>query len=323
MQIFGTIVAAVLLLWLLASMKTSRPDGTLLKTHPYRRLMFYIMPTRSESVVFFERKIDATALQAFVARSRTEFDANLTHAAVAAAAIALRVTGRVNRFTVGRRLYQRKGQWMTFAMKRKKTGAGFDHAAKLATVKIDFREGESYGDFAGRINGLITENRSGKKTTADKEYTLFNLLPRPLLELAARSLGWLDYYNLLPSFFIRPDPMYTSIFIANLGTLKMDAGFHHLYEYGTCSLFVMMGQIREEPTVVDGEVVVRPMISLRFTYDERIDDGLNARFGVDALARVLSEPERWLGCLEGAEHQGAMWPRSDWETEDGHFQVRD
>ena len=117
--------------------------------------------------------------------------------------------------------------------------------------------------------------------------------------------------------------MYTSIFIANLGTLKMDAGFHHLYEYGTCSLFVMVGQISEEPVVVDGEVVIRPMISLRFTYDERIDDGLNARFGVDALARVLSEPERWLGGVEGADHQGAMWPRTDWESEDGHFQVRD
>ena len=78
MEIFATIAAVVLVLWLLASMKTSRPDGTLLKTHPYRRPMFYIMPTRSESVVFFERKIDATALQAFVTKSRTELDANLT-----------------------------------------------------------------------------------------------------------------------------------------------------------------------------------------------------------------------------------------------------
>ena len=181
----------------------------------------------------------------------------------------------------------------------------------------------SFADFAGRINSFITENRSGKKTTADKEFSIFNALPRPLLALAARSLGWLDYYNVLPGLFIKTDPMYTSMFMANLGTLKMDAGFHHLYEYGNCPIFVMIGQINEEPTVVNGEVVVRPMINLRFTFDERIDDGLNARFGVDALARVLSEPERWLGGVSGAAHQGAMWPRSDWESADGTHQIRD
>ena len=157
---------------------------------------------------------------------------------MAAVGIGLRVTDRMNRFTVGRRLYQRKGRYLTFAMKRKKSAEGFDHKAKLATVKLEFVDGESFGDFAGRINALITENRSGKKTTADKEFSLFNALPRPLLELAARGLGWLDYYNLLPGFFIKTDPMYTSIFIANLGSLKMDAGFHHLYEYGTCPIFI-------------------------------------------------------------------------------------
>ena len=315
------VLAVLLVLWLLASLKTSRPDGTILKVHPYRRLMFFIMPTRSESVVFFERKIDATAMLSFVEKARGEFDANMTHTAVAAAAIALRVTDRMNRFTVGRRLYQRKGRWMTFAMKRKKTGEGFDRTAKLATVKLEFVDGESFPDFAARINDLITENRSGKKTTADKEFSLFNSLPRPLLGLAARALGWLDYYNLLPGLFIKTDPMYTSIFMANLGSLGMDAGFHHLYEYGTCPLFIMIGNVREEPCVVDGEVVIRPMVNLRFTFDERIDDGLNARFGIDAFVRVLSDPERWLGGVSGA-YSGPMWPRQDWESEDGFFQVR-
>ena len=321
MEILATIGGVLFVVWVLASMKTSRPDGTILKVHPYRRLMFYIMPTRSESVVFFERKIDATNLLVFTAQAREQFDANLTHITVAAAAMALRVTDRMNRFTVGRRLYQRKGRWMTFAMKRKKSADGFDHTAKLATVKLEFVDNESFADFTGRINDLITVNRSGKKTTTDKEFSLFNALPRPLLELAARALGWLDYYNLLPGLFIRTDPMYTSIFMANLGSLKMDAGFHHLYEYGTCPLFIMVGQIHDEPTVVEGEVVVRPMVNLRFTFDERIDDGLNGRFGIDALIRVLSDPQRWLGGVEGA-HQGPMWPRTDWESEDGLYQVR-
>ena len=322
MEIFAVVAGGLFVLWVLASMKTGRPDGAMLKVHPYRRLMFYIMPTRAESVVFFERKIDVTALLAFVARARGEFDANLTHTTVAAAAIALRVTDRMNRFTVGRRLYQRKGRWMTFAMKRKKTTDGFDRKARLATVKLEFVDGESFVDFTRRINDLITENRSGKKTTTDKEFSLFNALPRPLLELSARALSWLDYYNLLPGFFIKTDPLFTSVFMANLGSLKMDAGFHHLFEYGTCPLFIMVGQVHDEPTVEDGQVVIRPMVNLRFTFDERIDDGLNARFGIDAFVRILGDPEQWLGGIEGA-HQGPMWPRTDWASEDGLYKVRE
>ena len=323
MNILGMIAGGLFVLWVLASMKTSRPDGSLVSVHPYRRLMFYIMPTRSESVVFQERKVDATEILAYLKKARPELGANMTHVAVAAAAIAIRVSDRVNRFTVGRRLYKRHGQWMTFAMKRKKSEEGFNYKTKLATVKLDFRDEESFSDFTERINGKITENRSGKKTSADKEYSLFNLLPRPLLEFAARGLLWLDYYNLLPGFFIKSDPMFTSIFIANLGSLDMDAGYHHLYEYGTCSLFMMMGRVNQEPVVIDGEVVIKPMVSLRFTYDERVDDGINAKIAVDALVRVLKEPERWLGGVEGAEHQGPMWPRSNWESADGQFKVRE
>ena len=46
-----------------------------------------------------------------------------------------------------------------------------------------------------------------------------------------------------------------------------------------------------------------PVLPLRFTYDERIDDGLNARFGMKSVVRVLSDPARWLGCLDADEAQ--------------------
>ena len=48
---------------------------------------------------------------------------------------------------------------------------------------------------------------------------------------------WLDSVNLLPGSFIHPDPMYASMFIANLGSVKLESAFHHLYEYGNIPLF--------------------------------------------------------------------------------------
>ena len=104
--------------WLALHARTRRPDGDLLSVHPYRRLMFYIMPTRT-SQVYFERLIDARPLLAYLDEARTRFGANVTHAAVAASAAGLASTPRMNRFVAGRRLYQRQGTFMTFSMKRK------------------------------------------------------------------------------------------------------------------------------------------------------------------------------------------------------------
>ncbi|MBW2253746.1 MAG: hypothetical protein JRI25_04020, partial [Deltaproteobacteria bacterium] len=41
-------VAILLVLWVLAEMKTSRPDGDLIKVHPYRRMLTFVMPKRNE-----------------------------------------------------------------------------------------------------------------------------------------------------------------------------------------------------------------------------------------------------------------------------------
>ena len=78
----------------------------------------------------------------------------------------------------------------------------------------------------------------------------------------------------------------------------LDAGFHHLYEYGTIPIFLVLGGLHRAPVVLeDGSVTSREVFKLRYTYDERIDDGLNARFGIDTAKRVLEHPFEELGCV--------------------------
>ena len=143
----------------------------------------------------------------------------------------------------------------------------------------------------------IKVERSEKKTYADKEFDLFKLIPRPRMGGAQKLLSGLDYYNLLPGGFIKGDAMYTSIFVANLGSVGMDPGYHHLYEWGNCPLFMMVGRITERPVVEDGEIVVRKQMHVRWSFDERIDDGLSANYGINAVKRALENPYEYLGCL--------------------------
>ena len=58
-------------------------------------------------------------------------------------------------------------------------------------------------------------------------------LPGPLIRLPLAIARLADYFGLLPRKMIDADPLYASVFIANLGSINYPAGFHHLWEYGT------------------------------------------------------------------------------------------
>ncbi|MCC6747539.1 MAG: 2-oxo acid dehydrogenase subunit E2 [Deltaproteobacteria bacterium] len=290
------VVGVLFVLWVLLNLKTSRPDATLIpRIHPYRTMMFHIMPTRNESVVYFDTVVDAEKLLAYLEATKAKFHCDVTHCLVAACMFGMKHNPSMNRFTKGERIYQRKGTWISFSMKRQK----LNKAAKLVAVKMEARDEENFEQLCARINGSIKEERSDKVTSADKEYNLLTSLPRPLLKLGVRLFRWMDYYNILPGSFIRFDPMYCSIFIANLGSVGMAPGYHHLYEWGTASLFMMVGRIEERAVVKDGQIVIQKCLPIRFTYDERADDGLTAGHGINSAVRVLEDPFTYLGCVKG------------------------
>lgn len=297
--------AGIALFFLLLQFKTSRPDGVVEKVHPYRRMVPIIMRTRNESAVYFDGTIRADKLEAYLDQAKEQFGANVTHVAVAAINLTLGANPRMNRFIAGRRIYKRNGRWITFSMKRQKGNA----EAKLGVVKLQMTDGETFPELVGRINGQIKHERSGEKTSMDKELALFGLVPTSALRVAFRVFLSLDYFGLLPWWFMKGDGMFTSIFLANLGSVGMPPGYHHLYEWGNAPIFVMLGATEERAIVEDGQVVAARVMPVRFSYDERIDDGVTARDGITTFISVLEDPEKWLGGLEGGTSPGPMWPR--------------
>jgi hypothetical protein len=288
------LVAALVAIVVLLNLKTSRPDGEYLgRLHPYRKLMLYIMPTRNESVVYYDDQVRVDRLLEYVEKARERFHVDVTHCIVGAVANGIRENPSMNRFAVGHRLYQRKGIWITFSVKRQKLG----RKAKLSVVKREIPETQTFHELVTSLNADIKVERSDAKTYMDKEVGMLSRIPRPVLRLGVKLLKTLDYYNLLPGSFIKNDGMYTSLFAANLGSLGMKAGYHHLYEWGTCPLFMMIGKIEERPVVKDGQLTTERVMPVRFTFDERTEDGLNAGYGIATMVRTLEHPFELLGCL--------------------------
>jgi hypothetical protein len=277
-----------------------RADGDYVEKVPaYRRIMPFIMPTRTESAVYFEQKIDATRGLAYLAQWNARFpDQKITflHLLMYGAIKALAERPRLNRFTMGGYLYQRRGIWVSYSAKK-----AFDDEAPIVVLKQKFEPGLSFPDMVAQMYGVLREGRSDKKSHVDKELELFLKAPAPVLRLGARLLRWLDAWNLLPGVFVEKDPMYASVFIANLGSVKLDSAYHHLYEYGTIPLFAVLGRLHD--TVApnpDGTVSVRPEVSIKWSYDERVDDGLYAAKSLELSRRSLEDPEATCGPVEPA-----------------------
>jgi hypothetical protein len=268
-----------------------RRDGVLAKVPPYRQIMPFLMRGKNESSVLFEQQLDMSRAQPWLAdwNRRTGQHATAFHLVLHALARVLHDRPHINRFIVGRRIYDRRGVFMTFAAKK-----AMRDDAPLATVKREFGRGESFAEMVTALGTDIKVARSDAVSKVDKELSVFLRLPNFLLAASVALLRWLDSHGLAPRALIGDDPMYTSAFVANLGSLKIDAAYHHLYEYGNCPLFCTVGRLATAPIVVDGAIEVRPSLLLRYSYDERVEDGFYAASAIALVRDWIEDPASWI-----------------------------
>ena len=279
----------------------SRPDGTYLKRiDPFMRFFPYIMKGRNESAIYFNQRIDITALKAWlneknraVAATGEGSKATLFHAVLTALIRTVNERPQINRFVIGRRVYQRHDLSCAFVIKREFRD---DSNEEIAVMK--FKPDDTLSSIAQRIADEVKKVRKAAKDD-DKQrngiVNWFNYLmnmPRILLRGLVRFLSWLDYHGWLPRFVCELDPMHSSIWLSNLGSLGIDAPYHHLYEWGTTSVFMTIGVAERAPAVdTDGLITVRDFINVAITLDERISDGFYFARSLKRFRFFLEHPD--------------------------------
>ncbi len=272
-----------------------RPDATLVRDlDAMRRFMPYVSPRRNDSLFFMKQDIGAEAAFEFIEKRNKERPRHrpltLFHVFLRACSFALLHRPGVNRFVKSGRLWQRDGVWMTFSAKRKLVDG-----APMITIKRRFHpESETLDEMTDAIYEQLRAGRRGEPTGSDKEVKWMLRLPAPLIRLALGFARLADHFGLLPRKMIDADPLYTSIFIANLGSIDYPAGYHHLWEYGTASLFGVMGRVEH------GSDDHR-QFSVAWTYDERIEDGLYSYYTLSMIRDWVEHPDR---LVEAAQPPG-------------------
>ena len=71
--------------------------------------------------------------------------------------------------------------------------------------------------------------------------------PRIILKLIMKILFFLDARGIVPYSLVKTDPNYSTIFMNNLGSIQLNAAYHHLNNWGTNSLFVVIGEKFQAP----------------------------------------------------------------------------
>ena len=269
-----------------------RPDGTLVKGLPkYRRMMPFMLRTKNESLVQSEVLIKAEEGVRFAERMSVEYGMKVTyfHLLLHSLFKTFVAYPEINRFIAGRRLYQRKGIWFTFSVKKEVEGK-----ASLSIVKREFKPDFSLEDTINAARKDTKKGRSKRPDAAEKEAGGYLFLPRFVIVLGFPFYLLVDYFGLFTDSYIRKEPLWTSVFLANVGIFGVDSTYHHLYEVGNCPIFISIGKIEDRVVAEDGKPVVRKVLPLKVNVDERVNDGFYFFNALHYFKDNLEHPERLL-----------------------------
>lgn len=268
-----------------------RKDGRLLRElDSLHFITGIIYPNRCDNEAYISVKVDLTAMNAYLARKNEEekaFPYTMFHIVVAALEKTITLRPKLNRFIVNSNFYQRNEVSAAFVVKKQFSDKGAEALAVLHS-----REENTLEDVHEYIRQQVMECRSEKvdPTTGVMDY--LNKIPRFISKTAIRILMWLDKHGWVPADIIATDPYYNSVVISNLSSIKLKCGYHHLTNWGTCSLFCIIGEKKKSPFInEDGTVTMRETLELGLTIDERLADGYYYSKSVRLLEYLLTHPE--------------------------------
>lgn len=266
-----------------------RNDGRKLKTlPPFFKVIPNIMLERNDSQVLFKQDIAIKNLDEYIDKKAEEgIKISYMHIVYAALVRIIAERPRLNRFAMNGTIYARNKIYVSLAIKKSLTDDGEE-----TTTKAEFNGTENIFEVKRKIDAIIEQN---KDTSADNDTDIvaktLSLIPNWLIRIIIKILRSLDRHGMLPKSLIKASPFHTSVFLTNVGSLGIDSIYHHLYNFGTTSMFFSMGKKKKGYIYEDEEIKEEKCITLAFVGDERICDGYYYANSFKTLFRYLRKPE--------------------------------
>ena len=287
-----------------------RRDAYLVRNaDPMHSIMSRVLGERTCNEAVMTVSLDLTEAEAYLAALNRETEPEnrytMFHLLCAAVGKTIALRPKMNYFMKARKLYEREDISLAFIAKSKFSDDGGE---SLVILKLDESDDAAspLKQVHDRICGEVRRIR--KENAVDGSTDLMNrlvALPGFLLDAVVWVLRRMDQRGHLPAAVSSVNPYEASVFISNLGSIQMDAKYHHLANFGTNSFFIIIGKKEIAPRWrEDGSFEMRMTLPLGITVDERIGDGYYFGKSIRLLQYLMAHP----ACLDEP-----LYTKPDWE----------
>jgi len=267
-----------------------RKDATLVRDiDSMHYIMPLLYPNRCDNEAFMHIRVDLTNAEAYLARKNADnppYAYNLFQLIVTAILKTVYQRPLLNRFVANKNIYQRKDLTAAFVVKKQFA----DHSGE-ALAKIKGGADDTIDTIHDALYKQVTFCKSDE--CKDDSSAAMDVVQKiPGKKLVGVLVRFLDRHGWMPKSMIATDPYYCTVVLTNLGSIKIDAGYHHLTNWGTNSLFCAVGLKKKRPFYDDaGNMEMRMSVDLGLTVDERIADGYYYAKSIRLLKKLLENPE--------------------------------
>lgn len=266
-----------------------RPDGKKVRgLSPIFRVIPSVMMERADAQVYFKQDIPLKTLDEYITKKQNE-GIRVTYMQIIYAAIVRIIAQRpsLNRFAMNGSVYERDKIQVSLVIKK-----GLEDNSPETPVKLTYTGKETIFEVIEKLDNAISENKDlSASNNTDKLAGALSLVPDIFVRWAVKILRFLDKYGLMPKFVIDASPFHTSVFLTNVGSLGIDSIYHHLYNFGTTSMFFSMGKKKKSYIYEDDDILEEKCITIAFVGDERICDGYYYASSFKLLSKYLKKPE--------------------------------
>ena len=157
--------------------------------------------------------------------------------------------------------------------------------------KIRFELTDDIDTVNRKLMEYITENRKDNNDN-DLDVIMHKLLSVPGLMRFLIGIVWfLEKHNMLPKKLCDASPFHASVLISNLASIRSNHIYHHVYQFGSTSIALTVGNMREVPRRTREGIVHDRCLPLGIVMDERICSGHYYIRAFNVLKKYLKNPE--------------------------------
>ena len=274
-----------------------RPDGIRVKNQdPMYELIPFFLPRRYDAQNMITIDIPIAPMHEYI-NSKRKDGLRISHLALVLSAYVRTAAEypHLNRFIGGsnHRIYAHKDFSVSMVVLRPGTVGG-------TSIKLHFDFKDTIFDINRKIEEAIALNRdAANDNNLDKFMRVLLKIPG-FARGAVALLRVLDRHGWLPAPVCEISPFHASLLITNLASIRTNHIYHHVYDFGTTSVAIAMGNLRDLPKKTKNGIVLERHLPMGVVMDERI---CNGHYFATAFARMkeylkdptlLEQPPRYI-----------------------------